>query len=119
MALSFQDHFNISRLKRFRDRSMRNPQWMRDADQVLRYLSRGTVPTADETWPEGSALAGAIAEAAKRVKAFRRYANRVPGSRRPGKDAEGDNRWSAALAAIDTVIAEAERLNGGKLRTWH
>ena len=116
MALSFQDRFNVSRLKRFRDHSLRNRKWLRDPDDVLRYLSRGTVPTADETWPEGSALAAPIGEATERVKAFRRYANRAPGSRRPGNDPEADDLWSAALAAIDALIAEAERMNGGALR---
>ena len=116
MPLSFQDEFNLSKLKRFRDRSLRNPNWLRDADHVLRYLSRGTVPTADETWPEGSALAGPIEEATQRVKAFRRYAKQAPGARRPGNDPGGDDRWLAVLAAIDTLLVEAERLHGGALR---
>jgi hypothetical protein len=116
VPLSFQDEFNLSRLKRFRDHSLRNPKWLRDPDNVLRYLSRGTVPTADETWPEGSGLAVPIREAAERVKAFRRYANRATGSRRPGNDPEADELWAVALAAIDALIAEAERRNGGVLR---
>jgi hypothetical protein len=118
VALSFQDEFNVSRLKPFRDHSLKNPKWLRDPDHVLRYLSKGTVPTADETWPEGSALAAQIGEASERVRAFRRYASRVAGSRRPGNDPKADELWSAALAAIDALILDAERVNGGALRTW-
>ena len=116
--LPFQDEFNVSRLKRLRDRSMRNPQWLRDPDHVLAYLTHGVVPTADEKWPEGSALAQELRQAQRRVKDFRRYLRSHPAARRAGADKDGDQLWSQALAAIDSLVGKAEAMKGSRLRQW-
>ena len=112
MTLSFEDEFNLSKLKHLAERSLNNPQWTREPDYVLIYLK------GDETWPARSELRDLIDRNIEQLKAFRRYANRVPGARRAGNDAEADRLWEEVMADITALIDAAEEKHGGKLRVW-
>lgn len=99
-GLSFDDAFNLGRLKRLRDRSLRQPRWRRDADQVLRYLTFNVVPSDGSTWPSGSGLTPEIEAAARALRKARRG---------------GDPEWQDAFAAIDLLIDRAEEIHGRPL----
>ena len=104
----FQDLINLGKLKRFRMRSLTNPNWVRDPDHVLLYLTRGSVPTADERWPASSPLTDWINAAVRDTKEYRTFTRRTRGARRGGKDKVTDEKWTAVLRAIDALITEAE-----------
>jgi hypothetical protein len=112
VGLPFQDHYNIKRLKRFRDRSLCNPNWVRNTDQVLSHLTRGVIPTADEHWPDQSPLSDLINEAVIKTKDFANYARGRSGVLRSGNDESADRKWTAVKESIDALIGEAEKRRG-------
>jgi len=104
--LPSQDQQLVSKLKRLRTRSLRNPGWTRDADHLLSYLSNNPLLTADsKNWPIGSPLAQPLESAIRVTKQFRSYARTHDGARAAGNDEKADQLWSQVLAAIDFLIA--------------
>lgn len=114
-GLPIEVELHLGSLKRFRNRSMRNPRWLRDPDQVLAYLTHGIVPAVAAGWPEGSPLSEELRQVKDRLKVFRRYVRSHPAARKAGGDENGDRLWSAAVAAVDGLIEKAEEVNEGRL----
>lgn len=99
--LPFHDAYGAARLKYLRNRSLRNPKWKRDPDQVERFL------THDEMrWSSPSVLEPELLAARSALGRYRAAA------RRGGRD---DGVWSELLTALDIVLSRADELNGTKI----
>ena len=99
--LPFRDAYGAARLKYLRNRSLRNPKWRRDPDQVERHLTHDQM-----RWSSPSVLDPELLAARSALTRYRKAA------RRSGGD---DGLWSDMLTAVDIVLSRADELNGTKV----
>jgi hypothetical protein len=100
--LEIADHLAVAALKKLRRRSKGNPHW-RDAPYLQIYLRRRYL-----RWAEDSPLEG------ERVGAERALDRYQAAAKRGGERA--DDEWMSVLVEVDALIAEAERLQGHKIK---
>ena len=100
--LELADVLAVQTLKKLRRRSLRNPRW-RDADYLHLYLKRSYFQ-----WADDSPLEPKRAEVESTLHRYMQNAKR--------SGTALDDEWAAVVAAVDSLIAEAERVQGRRIK---
>lgn len=101
----FGDYWRIRRLKYLRLRSLSNPRY-RDSGFARKFVSRGR---SVNDWSSESPLELLRAATESRLNDYDRAVKK-------GDGILAEGAWTAFVAAVDALIAEADRLNGSRIK---